>query len=59
MARRSSGEFSLIGATAAMVAVGGLLWVIAHLLAPVSLPFVIVAYLVVMVLVIRRLTVGR
>ena len=59
MARRSPGEFSLIGATAAMVVVGGLLWVIAHVLAPVSLPFVVVAYLVVMVLVIRRLAHGR
>ena len=59
MAGRSSGEFSLTAATAAMVAVGGVLWVIAHLLAPVSVPLVIVAYLLVMVLVIRRLILGR
>lgn len=45
MARRPPEDVNLGVATAAMVAVAGVLWVIAHLLAPVAVPFVIAAYL--------------
>ena len=43
-----------IAATTAMVAIGGVLWVAGHLLAPRSVPFLLLAYPLVMVWVVRE-----